>query len=82
MIRSLAQNAGPNAIGVMLTGMGDDGAAGMGELKAAGAPIIAQDEKSSVVWGMPGEVVKRGFADDVLSLGKIAPRLRELLGSG
>jgi two-component system chemotaxis response regulator CheB len=82
MIRSLAQNAGPNAIGVMLTGMGDDGAAGMGELKAAGAPIIAQDEKSSVVWGMPGEVVKRGFADDVLALGRIAPRLRELIGRG
>jgi two-component system chemotaxis response regulator CheB len=82
MIRSLAQNAGPNAIGVMLTGMGDDGAAGMGELREAGAPIIAQDEKSSVVWGMPGEVVKRGFADDVLSLMKIGPRLRELLGAG
>jgi len=81
MIRSLAQNAGPNAVGVMLTGMGDDGAAGMGELKEAGAPIIAQDEKSSVVWGMPGEVVKRGFADDVLSLAKIAPRLLELVGS-
>jgi two-component system chemotaxis response regulator CheB len=82
MIRSLAQNAGPNAIGVMLTGMGDDGAAGMGELKAAGAPVIAQDERSSVVWGMPGEVVKRGFADDVLSLGRIGPRLCELIGRG
>jgi two-component system chemotaxis response regulator CheB len=78
MIRSLAQNAGPNAIGVMLTGMGDDGAAGMGELKSAGGPVIVQDEKSSVVWGMPGEVFKRGFADEVLSLGRIGPRLAEL----
>lgn len=79
MIRSLAQNAGPNAIGVMLTGMGDDGAAGMGELREQGAPIIAQDEKTSVVWGMPGEVVKRGFADEVLSLSRIGGRLRELI---
>lgn len=79
MIRSLAQNAGPNAIGLMLTGMGDDGAAGMGELKQVGAPILVQDEKSSVVWGMPGEVVKRGFASEVLPLGKIAGRLRELV---
>ena len=82
MLRSLVQNAGPNAIGVMLTGMGDDGAAGMGELKDAGAPIIAQDEKTSVVWGMPGEVVKRGFADEVLPLGRIAQRLQELVSEG
>ncbi len=81
MLRSLVQNAGPNAIGVMLTGMGDDGVAGMGELKATGALIIAQDEKSSVVWGMPGEVVKRGFADEVLPLGRIAQRLQELVSA-
>ncbi|WP_078118259.1 protein-glutamate methylesterase/protein-glutamine glutaminase [Thiosocius teredinicola] len=79
MIRSLAQNAGPNAIGVMLTGMGDDGAAGMGELKECGAPILVQDEKTSVVWGMPGEVAKRGFADEILPLNKIGPRLIELI---
>ncbi len=79
MLRSLAQNAGPNSLGVMLTGMGADGAEGMGELKEAGARILAQDEKSSVVWGMPGEVVKRGFADEVLSLTKIAGRLIELV---
>lgn len=80
MLRSLAQNAGPNTIGVMLTGMGADGAAGMGELKQAGAPVIVQDEKTSVVWGMPGEVAKRGFADEVLPLGKIAKRLVEIVG--
>lgn len=79
MIRSLAQNAGPNAIGLMLTGMGDDGAAGMGELKQLGAPVLVQDEKTSVVWGMPGEVAKRGFADEILPLGKIAGRLRTLV---
>jgi two-component system chemotaxis response regulator CheB len=79
MLRSLAQNAGPNAIGLMLTGMGDDGAAGMGEIKQAGGPVIAQDEKTSVVWGMPGEVVKRGFADEVLPLGRIAAGLQRLL---
>jgi len=82
MLRSLVHNAGPNTIGLMLTGMGDDGAAGMGELKALGAPILVQDEKSSVVWGMPGEVVKRGFADEVLPLSRIARRLQELVSAG
>jgi two-component system chemotaxis response regulator CheB len=79
MFRSLAENAGPNALAVMLTGMGADGAEGMGEMKQAGAYGIAQDEKSSVVWGMPGEVVKRGFADEVLALNKIAARLMALV---
>lgn len=78
MFRSLADNAGANAIAVMLTGMGDDGAAGSGEMREQGAPVIAQDERTSVVWGMPGEVVKRGFADDVLPLSRIAARLVEL----
>ena len=78
MFRSLAQNAGPNAIGVMLTGMGSDGADGMGEMKQEGAPTIAQDERSSVVWGMPGEAVKRGHVDEIISLDKIGKRLLEL----
>ncbi|HEC16555.1 MAG TPA: chemotaxis response regulator protein-glutamate methylesterase [Sedimenticola sp.] len=78
LFRSLAQNAGPNAVGLMLTGMGADGAEGMGEMKGAGASTLAQDEKSCVVWGMPGEVVKRGFADNVLPLNKIADELIEL----
>lgn len=78
MFRSLAQNAGPNSIAVMLTGMGSDGAEGMGEMKQAGSPTLAQDEKSSVVWGMPGEAVKRGYVDEVLSLNKIGMRLIEL----
>lgn len=79
MIRSLVQNAGINTLGVMLTGMGADGAESMGELQATGAPILVQDEKTSVVWGMPGEVAKRGFADEILPLGKIAGRIVELV---
>jgi len=75
MFRSLAENAGSNAVALMLTGMGDDGAVGSGEMKENGAPVLVQDERSSVVWGMPGEVVKRGFADEVLPLSKIAERL-------
>ncbi len=71
LFRSVAQNVGSNAISVLLTGMGDDGARGMQEMKEAGAPTIAQDEKSSVVWGMPGEAVKLGCVDSVLSLAKI-----------
>jgi len=75
MFRSLAENAGSNALALMLTGMGDDGAAGSGEMKENGAQVLVQDERSSVVWGMPGEVVKRGFADEVIPLSKIAERL-------
>jgi len=79
MMLSLAQSAGPSAIGVMLTGMGMDGVAGIDEMKCAGASILAQDEKTSIVWGMPGEVVKRGLADEVLPLGEIGPRLLQLV---
>ncbi|MEN8178006.1 MAG: chemotaxis response regulator protein-glutamate methylesterase [Pseudomonadota bacterium] len=79
MFRSLAQNAGPNALALMLTGMGDDGAEGMGEMKQAGSTTIAQDEKSSVVWGMPGEAVKRGYVDEILPLSQIGRRLIELV---
>ena len=77
MIRSLAQNAGPNAIGLMLTGMGDDGAAGMGELKQLGAPVLVQDEKTSVVWGCPERSRNVGsptrFCRWAKSLGDCAP---------
>jgi two-component system chemotaxis response regulator CheB len=72
LFRSVAQNAGPNAVGVILTGMGDDGARGMKEMHDAGAPTIAQDEASSVVWGMPGEAVRGGGVDQVLPLAAIA----------
>jgi two-component system chemotaxis response regulator CheB len=72
LFRSVARYAGRNAVGVILTGMGDDGARGMLELKAAGARTIAQDEATSVVWGMPLEAIKRGAVDEVLPLDAIA----------
>ncbi len=78
MFRSLAENVGSNAIAVMLTGMGADGAEGMGEMKAAGARTLAQDENSSVVWGMPGEAYKRGHVDELQPLLSIGERLRQL----
>jgi two-component system chemotaxis response regulator CheB len=73
LFRSAAQAAGRNAVGVILTGMGDDGAAGMAELKAAGARTFAQDEATSVVFGMPREAILRGAVDEVLPLPRIAP---------
>ena len=75
LFRSVAQNVGPNAIGVMLTGMGDDGAQGMLEMRQAGAQNIVQDEKSSVVWGMPGAAYKLGAAEKTVSLSKIAEEI-------
>lgn len=75
LFRSVAQSVGPNAIGVMLTGMGDDGAKGMLEMKQAGAPTIAQEEATSVVWGMPGEAAKCGAVDTQMPLGTIAGKL-------
>ena len=72
LFRSAARYAGPNAVGVIMTGMGDDGASGMLEMKHAGAATIAQDEATSVVFGMPNEAIKRGAVDTVLPLGAIA----------
>ena len=72
LFRSVAQVAGPNAVGVILTGMGDDGAAGLLEMKLAGAHTMAQDEDTSVVFGMPKEAIARGAADEVLPLGRVA----------
>jgi len=79
LFRSAAQNAGDNAIGVILTGMGNDGAAGLKEMQDVGAPTIAQDENSSVVWGMPGEAVKLGAADSIVPLNKVAKSILKLV---
>jgi two-component system chemotaxis response regulator CheB len=72
LFRSTAVNAGKNAIGIILTGMGDDGARGLKELKDTGAFTIAQDEATCVVFGMPNEAIKMGAVDLVLPLDKIA----------
>ncbi|GAB4479166.1 MAG: chemotaxis response regulator protein-glutamate methylesterase [Burkholderiaceae bacterium] len=81
LFRSVAQHAGPNAIGVMLTGMGKDGAAAMREMKDAGAFNIAQDEASCVVFGMPKEAIACGAVHEVLPLARIGPRLVDKLAS-
>ncbi len=72
LFRSAARYAGQNALGVILTGMGDDGANGMLEMKQAGAATIAQDEATCVVFGMPNEAIKRNAADRILPLQSIA----------
>jgi len=72
MFRTVAQNVGPNAIGVLLTGMGDDGAQGLLEMRESGAMTVIQDEHTSVVWGMPGAAARLGAAEKELSLDKIA----------
>jgi two-component system, chemotaxis family, protein-glutamate methylesterase/glutaminase len=69
---SVAQNAGKNAIGVLMTGMGDDGAAGLKRMRDAGAATIAQDEASSVVYGMPKAAVELGAAERVVALDDLA----------
>jgi len=79
LFRSVAENVGSNAVGVMLTGMGADGARAMLEMREAGAVNIVQDEASSIVWGMPGEAYKLGAAHHVLSLGKIAEKILALV---
>jgi two-component system chemotaxis response regulator CheB len=76
LFRSAARNAGSNAVGVLMTGMGDDGARGLLEMQQAGARTFAQDEATSIVFGMPKEAIARGAADKVIPLGTIA---REIL---
>jgi len=75
LFRSVAQQAGRNAIGVILTGMGKDGAQGLREMRDSGSRTIAQDEATSMVWGMPGEAVAIGAAMDVLPLPEIPTRI-------
>jgi two-component system chemotaxis response regulator CheB len=72
LFRSVASQAGNNAVGIILTGMGNDGARGMLEMRKAGAFNIAQDEASCVVFGMPKEAIAMGGANEVHPLKKIA----------
>ncbi|MBK5967155.1 chemotaxis response regulator protein-glutamate methylesterase [Thiocystis minor] len=75
LFRSTAQSAGPNAVGIIMTGMGDDGARGMLEMHEAGAFTVAQDELTCIVYGMPKEAVKLGAVDAVVGL----PRIPEII---
>ena len=78
LFRSVAQNAGGNAIGVLLTGMGKDGSRGLKEMRDSGSRTIAQDEATSVVWGMPGEAVALEAAEHVLALESVAGKVLSL----
>ena len=78
LFRSAARYAGKNAVGVIMTGMGDDGAKGMLEMKEAGASTIAQDEKSCVVFGMPKVAIDMGGVDQIVPLTKIAQAVASL----
>ena len=77
LFRSGARHAGGNAVGVLLTGMGEDGARGLLALKQAGAATIAQDESTSAVFGMPHAAIQLGAAAQVRPIGKIAPAILE-----
>ena len=81
LFRSAARYAGQNAVGVILTGMGDDGARGMLEMKQAGATTIAQDEATCVVFGMPKEAIKQGGVDKVMRCQKLPRRSAGARGS-
>jgi two-component system chemotaxis response regulator CheB len=78
LFRSAARYAGKNAVGVIMTGMGDDGAKGIFEMYEAGAKTIAQDEKSCVVFGMPGEAIKTGGVTKIVPLDEIAEQVQKL----
>lgn len=80
LFRSVAKCAGSNALGVIMTGMGDDGAAGLREMRDAGARTIAQDEETCVVYGMPKEAVKRGAVEKTVALQGIAKEIQTQLG--
>jgi two-component system, chemotaxis family, protein-glutamate methylesterase/glutaminase len=78
LFRSAARYAGKNTVGVIMTGMGDDGAKGMRELKDAGARTIAQDEQTCVVFGMPQEAIKLGGVDKILPLEAISGEINRI----
>lgn len=78
LFRSVAKYAGANSVGVLMTGMGSDGAAGLKEMQGAGAYTIAQDEATSIVFGMPKEAITLGAVQEVLPLGGIAAKILEV----
>ncbi|MGB7759628.1 MAG: chemotaxis protein CheB, partial [Bryobacteraceae bacterium] len=82
LFTSIADVYGGAVVAVVLTGMGQDGLRGTEVLKAQGASVFAQDEASSVVWGMPGAVVNAGLADRVLPLDQVVPEILRMTGQG
>jgi two-component system chemotaxis response regulator CheB len=78
LFASAAEVYGGAALAVILTGMGQDGLRGVEILRALGAGIVAQDEATSIVWGMPGAVVNAGLADRVLPLNEIVPHILQI----
>jgi two-component system chemotaxis response regulator CheB len=77
LFKSIAQTYASGALCVVLTGMGEDGVIGLQSVKAVGGRILAQDESSSVVYGMPGAAVRAGVVDETLSLGDLPFRIAE-----
>ena len=75
LFRSVAQEFGADSVGLLMTGMGEDGAEGLGVIKASGGLTIAQDEASSIVFGMPRAAIERGYANRVVSLDALANTL-------
>lgn len=82
LFRSAAEVCGPNVLAVVMTGMGQDGTRGAQVLHELGAKVIVQDEATSVVWGMPGAVVRAGIADQVLPLGQLAAEISRRVLNG
>lgn len=82
LFRSAARLFGSRALGLVLTGMGSDGREGARAIVAAGGSIVAQDEASSVVWGMPGAVATAGLCSAILPLGQIASELKKIISGG
>jgi two-component system chemotaxis response regulator CheB len=80
LFRSVASTLGPRSLGLVMTGMGRDGFDGARHLRQIGAAVLAQDEATSVVWGMPGYVTRGGLADDVLPLDQIPAELQRRVG--
>lgn len=80
LLQSVAEVYGARAIGVVLTGMGDDGVAGATSIKGAGGRVIAQDRSTSVIFGMPAAAIQAGIVDEVLPLGAISGKLVEWIG--
>jgi two-component system chemotaxis response regulator CheB len=81
LFRSVAKHAGANALGIIMTGMGDDGAAGLLEMRKAGARTVAQDEDSCVVYGMPREAVRRGGVEKSVPLKAIDREILQQLAA-